>query len=159
MALPTITGVARLVADPEIRMTSGGVAVCSMRLAFNSRKKDESGNWVDGDVFYVKATAWRQLAENAGESLAKGSEVLVSGELRTESWEADGGKREAPALLIRSIGPNLAWATARVSKASDGSNGRASTPASQQAQRGRQAPAHDPWATGGNTGYSNEPPF
>lgn len=180
MALPTLSGVARLVDDPELRFTPSGAAVASMRLAFNSRRKNEqTGEWEDADVFWVKATAWRHLAENCAESLAKGMEITVTGELRTESWtDQDGGKRSAPALQLRSIGPNLAFAVCRVSKASsNGPDGPARSQAPQQSQqqpRGRQSaaqgPAHDPWATTpeatpqggtawGNQAQSDEPPF
>lgn len=177
MALPTLSGVARLVADPELRFTPSGAAVASVRLAFNSRRKNEqTGEWEDADVFWIRGTAWRQLAENITETLAKGMEVTVTGELKTESWEKDGQKHQAPALNIRSIGPNLAFATAAVHKAQqDGSGSRGPAQTTQQsqqrsraAQRGAQAPADDPWATTpdaqpqGGSGWdtpSNKPPF
>ncbi|MFJ4009423.1 single-stranded DNA-binding protein [Streptomyces sp. NPDC090026] len=162
MALPSITGTGRLTADPELRFTSSGKAVASVPLAFNSRRKNDRGEWEDGDTFYVRGTVWERLAENVAESLAKGMEVLVSGELRTESWEKDGQKYERPALLIRSIGPGLAFAVAAVSKDAGGqqqSSGRAAAagPARGQTQRSRPSapPQDDPWATG--TG--DEPPF
>lgn len=177
MALPTLSGVARLVDDPELSFTQSGTAVAKMRLAFNSRRRNDRGEWEDADVFWVKATVWRQLAENVAESLAKGMEVVVTGEIRTESWEdrQSGEKRQAPALLLRSIGPNLSFATASVTKAA--SNGPAQGRPAQQSQphqRGRQAgaqpPADDPWATtpgatpqGGaawaNQQPADEPPF
>lgn len=174
MALPALSGVARLVDDPELRFTANGAAVATMRLAFNSRRKNErTGEWEDADVFWVKATAWRHLAENCAESLAKGMEVSVTGELRTEQWtDQDGGKRSAPALLLRSIGPNLAFAVCRVSKASSNgpdSSARPQMPQqSQQPSRGRQTatqpPADDPWATTpgatpqGGTAWANQQP-
>lgn len=170
MPLPTITGIARLVADPELRFTPAGAAVASVRLAFNSRRKNEqTQEWEDGDTFWVRGSAWRELAEHVAESLTKGMEVLVSGELKTHSWEKDGQKHQQPELNIRSIGPNLAYAIARVERAnSSGSPGPQQAQRSQQSQQ-RQAPPHDdPWATGPSTtynrapaggGYSDEPPF
>ncbi len=158
MPLPTMTGVARLVADPELRFTQSGTAMCAVRLAFNSRRKNEqTGQWEDGDTFWVRGTAWRHLAEHITETLEKGMEVVVTGELRTESWEKDGQKHSQPALLIRSIGPNLAYAVAKVTKAT----GETSGPSGQQQRtttHARQAqPQDDPWAT--TSGTSNEPPF
>ena len=38
--------VGNLTRDPELRHTPGGTPVCSLRLAVNSRRKDESGQWV-----------------------------------------------------------------------------------------------------------------
>ncbi|MBP2583359.1 single-strand DNA-binding protein [Streptomyces sp. PvR006] len=156
MPLPNITGTARLVADPELRFTQSGKAACSVRLAFNSRRLNQQTNeWEDGDTFWVRGTAWDRLAEHVTETLAKGMEVVVSGELRTESWEKDGQKQQAPALLIRSIGPSLAFATADVKKA--GATG-GQAPAGQRPSPGRQQPPQDdPWATG--PAGSDEPPF
>ncbi|MEU0332190.1 single-stranded DNA-binding protein [Streptomyces sp. NPDC006193] len=163
--LPTLTGVGRLTADPELRFTQSQKAVASVPLAFNSRRLNKQTNqWEDGDVFYIRGTAWERLAENVAETLAKGMEVLVSGELRTESWEKDGVKHERPALLIRSIAPNLAYAIAQVSKdAASQQNGGQHTarPQQNQPQRSRPTspPQDDPWAVDQANGYSNEPPF
>lgn len=171
MPLPTITGTARLVADPELRFTSSGKAVGTIRLAFNSRRlNQQTQQWEDGDTFWVRGTIWEAMAENIVESLAKGMEVLVTGELRTESWEKDGVKHQAPALAIRSIGPNLAYAVATVSKPAreqapaNGQQQRGPAPAQQRPQQARQQPQDDPWAVGagaeatGSRSY-DEPPF
>ncbi|MFE1329724.1 single-stranded DNA-binding protein [Streptomyces microflavus] len=168
MALPTLSGVARLVDDPELRFTPSGKPVADVRLAFNARRLNPTTNqWEDGDTFFVRGSAWELHAENIAESLAKGMEVMVSGELRTERWEKDGVKHERPALMIRSIGPTLAYATAKVTKAAPGQNGaqQGAQPRG-QAQQGRpqqsrptQPPADDPWAVDAAQGYSNEPPF
>lgn len=169
MPLPTISGIARLVADPELRFTPNGKAVASIRLAFNSRRlNQQTQQWEDGDTFWVRGSAWEHLAENVAETLQKGMEVMVSGELKTQSWEKDGVKHQTPELAIRSIGPNLAYAVAQVSKSPREQGGGQpqqqrqgqSQGRPQQAQRSQQqAPQDDPWAVGGNTGYTDEPPF
>ncbi|MFM9675807.1 single-stranded DNA-binding protein [Streptomyces brasiliscabiei] len=169
MSLPTLTGVGRLTADPELRFTQAGKAVASIPLAFNSRRLNQQTNqWEDGDVFFIRGTVWERLAENATESLSKGMEVIVTGEIRTESWEKDGQKHERPALLIRSIAPNLAYAVAKVSKDAgsqqNGGGQQQRPPQNQQRPQGQQGqqqyrqgpPQDDPWATGPG---SNEPPF
>lgn len=149
MGLPTISGTGRLTATPELRFYQGGVAVCSLNLAFNSRRLDKaSGNWVDGDVFYVRATAFKDLAEHIVESLDKGDEVNVIGRLKTDEWEKDGQKRSAPSLIIDSIGPNLRFVTTRSSKADRGG--------------GKSASADDPWGSAppaGSGSFADEPPF
>jgi single-stranded DNA-binding protein len=61
MSLPTMTGVGRATADPELRFAPSGTPVAKVNLAFNSRKKDQQGNWVDDQVFSSTAppsTAW-----------------------------------------------------------------------------------------------------
>lgn len=156
--LPTISGVGRLTQEPSLRYSPSGMAVCELNIAFNSRKFDKDRQeWVDGDVFFVRATAFKQLAENAGECLEKGMEVHVSGRLKTEQWEDKngGGKRSAAALLLDSVGPNLAYATASVRKVSrDGSQGTAGR------SGGAAAPVDDPWgAASGPVDQDSQPPF
>ena len=153
MALPTISGEARLTEDPTLRFSASGVAVASVSLAFNSRKLNKDTNtWEDGDVFYVRGTVFKDAAENIVESLNKGDAVTVTGRLKTDQWEdKDGNKRSAASLLIDSIGPSLARATARVTKASRDGVGQ---PAA------RQQSADDPWATQPSTRQAaGDPPF
>jgi single-strand DNA-binding protein len=156
MSLPNLSGVGRLTQDPEIRFSSSGVAVCTVNLAFNSRRKNPQTNeWEDGEVFYVRGTLFKQLAENAVETLVKGMEVNVSGRLKTEQWQDKntGDKRSAAALIIESIGPNLAYATAKVQKL--GRDGGSS-------QQPRSAMPGDPWASvpaGQQSEMADEAPF
>ncbi|MGW5408982.1 single-stranded DNA-binding protein [Streptomyces spiralis] len=166
--LPTLTGVGRLTADPDLSFTQSSKAVASIPLAFNSRRRNPQTNeWEDGDVLYIRGTAWERLAENAAETLTRGMEVLVTGDLRTERWEKDGQKHERTALLIRSIAPNLAYAVANVSKDAAGQqNAQGGQRGTGQPQRGQtqrsrptNPPQDDPWAVDQANGYSNEPPF
>jgi single-strand DNA-binding protein len=112
-----MAGVGRLIDDPELRFTTSAVAMCKLRLAFNSRRKNDAGEWVDGDVFYVNATVWKDEAQNIAESLNKGDLVTVTGRLKTETWtNRDGEKRSAAALMIDSIGPSMKFATVKVNR-------------------------------------------
>jgi single-strand DNA-binding protein len=138
MSLPVISGVARLTDDPELRYAASGIAICKVRLAFNSRKKDNSGNWVDGDVFFVDGTVFKEEAEHVAESLQRGLEVTVVGRLKTRRYETkEGEKRSVVELMIDGIGPALKYATANVQKMQRGSVGSAPPGGS----------ADDPWAT------------
>lgn len=171
MSLPTLNGTARLIDDPELRYAASGSAIVKIRLAFNSRKKDQSGQWVDDVVFYIRGTAFGKAAENLAETLQRGMEVVVSGRMKTESWESNGEKKEASSLLIDAIGPSLRSATAKVTKA--GGSGKGQQDYQQARARSSQEGREDPWATsgaaaeaaqsgawgGGSGGYSDEPPF
>ncbi|MEO3929264.1 single-stranded DNA-binding protein [Micromonosporaceae bacterium B7E4] len=138
MSLPTVHGTARLTEDPELRFAASGTAVCKVRLAFNSRKKDASGEWVDGDVCFLDGTVFKQEAEHVAESLQRGLEVVVTGRLKTRKYETrEGETRYAMELLIDAIGPTLRYATASVQKVQRGGSGPA--PSGQAAD--------DPWAT------------
>lgn len=109
MALPTLTGTGRLCSDGELRYTNTGMPVFAVDLAFSARKKDNNGEWVDGDKLFIRATAFREQAESIAESLNKGDEVLVSGRVKLDQWQdkQTGENRSRPSLLVDSIGPNV----------------------------------------------------
>src|SRR5699024_5442686 len=119
MALGDFSGVGGLIADPELRFVPAGTAVVKVRIAFNARKWNKDlQQWEDGDSFFIDGEAWGQLAENIAESLGRGMKVVVTGRVKTESWEDrnGGGKRSKPVLRIDGIGPDLGRATATVVK-------------------------------------------
>ena len=114
-----ITIVGNLTDDPELRYTPNGAAVVKFRVAVNRRYKDESGQWKDGDTSYFTVNAWRSLAENAAESLTRGTRVVVAGRLQMRSWETqEGDKRSVIEIEADEVGPSLKWATARVERQS-----------------------------------------
>jgi single-strand DNA-binding protein len=97
-----ITG--NLTRDPELRHTGGGTAVCDLRVAVNSRRKDQSGNWVD-KANYFDVTVWGAQGENCSNYLNKGRPVAVEGRLDWSEWEAkDGsGKRQAVRIVANTV--------------------------------------------------------
>ena len=96
-----ITG--NLTRDPELRSTSGGTSVCSLRVAVNSRRKDDSGNWVDKPN-YFDVTVWGAQGENCAQYLAKGRPVAVDGRLNWREWEdKEGGKRQTVDIIADSV--------------------------------------------------------
>jgi single-strand DNA-binding protein len=96
-----ITG--NLTRDPELRSTPGGTSVCSLRVAVNSRRKDESGNWVDKPN-YFDVTVWGAQGENCAQYLAKGRPVAVDGRLNWREWEdKEGGKRQTVDIIADSV--------------------------------------------------------
>jgi single-strand DNA-binding protein len=96
-----ITG--NLTRDPELRSTPGGTSVCSLRVAVNSRRKDESGNWVDKPN-YFDVTVWGAQGENCAQYLAKGRPVAIDGRLNWREWEAkEGGKRQSVDIIADSV--------------------------------------------------------
>jgi single-strand DNA-binding protein len=98
-----ITG--NLTQDPELRHTGGGTAVCELRVAVNSRRKDGStGEWVDKPN-YFNVTVWGAQGENCANYLSKGRPVAVEGRLDWREWEAKdgGGKRQAVQIVANSV--------------------------------------------------------
>ncbi len=95
--------VGNLTRDPELRHTPSGTPVCSLRLAVNTRRKDESGNWADKPN-YFDITVWGAQGENCAQYLAKGRPVAVDGRLEWREWDAqDGSKRQAVEVIAESV--------------------------------------------------------
>jgi single-strand DNA-binding protein len=95
--------VGNLTRDPELRHTPSGMAVCSLRIAVNTTRKDESGQWVDKPN-YFDVTVWGQQGENCAQYLSKGRPVAVDGRLEWREWEAqDGSKRQAVDIVADNV--------------------------------------------------------
>ena len=107
----TLTG--GVVADPELKFSAKGMAVLNLRVATSRRTKD-GDNWVDVDQTFWRVSAFRQLAENAAESLSKGDRVIVVGKIKSRDWDdKDGNKRTVFEVTADHIGPDLKNATAK----------------------------------------------
>jgi single-strand DNA-binding protein len=96
--------VGNLTKDPELRTTGGGTSICKMRIAVNTRRKDETGQWVDKPN-YFDVTVWGNQAESCAQYLSKGRPVGIDGRLEWREWEAtDGsGKRQAVEIVAESV--------------------------------------------------------
>jgi single-strand DNA-binding protein len=109
---------------PELKFTPNGAAVANFRVAVTTRVREGEG-WKDGDTSFFRVTAWRQLAENATESLSKGDRVIVVGRLKARSWETpEGERRSVVEIDAEEIGPSLRWATAKPERATAGSTSK-----------------------------------
>ena len=93
-----------LTRDPELRSTPSGTAVCGLRVACNTRRKDASGQWVDKPN-YFDVTVWGAQGENCSQYLSKGRPVAIDGRLEWREWEAkDGsGKRQSVDIIADSV--------------------------------------------------------
>ena len=114
----TITG--NLTDDPELKHTGNGNLVANFRLAVTARVRDGEG-WRDGDTSFFRVNVWRQLAEHVAESLAKGDRAVVTGRLKSRSWETpEGDKRSVVEVEADEVAPSLRWATAKPQRAANG---------------------------------------
>lgn len=168
-----ITLIGNLTADPELRFTPNGAAVANFTVASTPRTFDRQANeWRDGDAMFLDCQVWRQYAENVTESLTKGMRVIVSGRLKSRSYETrEGQRRTVFEVDVDEVGPALRYATAKVTRTTSG--GGAGGGGNWQGNQGggRQQESQDPWASsgssGGNRGGSDpwgqaqpeEPPF
>ena len=89
-----------VVRTPEAFATTGGQTKLAFTIAQNTRKRDESGQWVDGQAHFFSVVLWGKLAERMQPRLDKGVKVMVAGKLRTREYTAkDGGKRTAVEIV------------------------------------------------------------
>ncbi|MGO4856905.1 single-stranded DNA-binding protein [Arthrobacter sp. 2MCAF14] len=175
----TITVIGNLTSDPELRFTPSGSAVANFTVASTPRTFDRQSNeWKDGETLFLRASVWREAAENVAESLTKGMRVIVSGRLKSRSYETkEGEKRTVVELEVEEIGPSLRHAKAKINRTQrgtgpGGNGGPGGTGfgsqggATQPSGPGPSSPQDDPWATqpgsnaaGWGNGPDSEPPF
>jgi single-strand DNA-binding protein len=178
----TLTIIGNLTNDPELRFTPSGAAVANFTVASTPRQFDRQSNeWKDGETLFMRCSVWRDAAENVAESLQRGSRVIVTGRLKSRSYETkEGEKRTVVELEVDELGPSLRYATAKVNKTSRGGGGGGGGfgggggggyggggGGGGFGGGGQSGPADDPWATGpsgsggggGFGGSQEEPPF
>ena len=92
-----------LTRDPELRSTGSGLAVCSLRLACNTRRKGASGDWEDKPN-YFDITVWGNQGERCAQYLTKGRPVAIDGRLEWREWETpEGNKRQAVDVVADTV--------------------------------------------------------
>ena len=145
-----ITIIGNLTQDPELRFTPSGAAVANFTVASTPRTFDRQSNeWKDGETLFMRCSVWREAAENVAESLVRGSRVIVSGRLKSRSFETkEGEKRTVMELEVDEVGPSLRYATAKVNKTQRGSGGGGGGWNTGGGNSGGDT-GNDPWATGG----------
>ena len=76
-----VTLVGNITRDPELRFTNTGQATSSFGLAVNRRWQNrQTQEWEEATSFF-DVVCWREMAENAAESLSRGARVIVTGRL------------------------------------------------------------------------------
>lgn len=183
-----LTTIGNLTSDVELIFTPAGVAVAHFTVASTPRVFDRNTNqWRDGDALFLRCNLWREAAENAAESLARGARVIVTGRLKQRSYQTrDGDKRTVFELEVDEVGPSLRFARAQVDRTgrrtNDGSgngfgNNTTRAPRTTEATTpSHTSDASDPWASstpaaggrevwaepalaGAGVGGFGEPPF
>ena len=99
--------IGNLGADPELKHTNSGMAVCTLSVATTDKKKDQSGEWTESTEWH-RVNIWKNVAESCAKYLRKGSKIYVEGKLGTRSWEQDGVKRystEITAFTVQFLDP------------------------------------------------------
>ena len=90
-----------LCADPELRYSAQGTAVCNLRIAVNTSYK--SGDEVKESVFYIDVVVWGKQGEACSQYLKKGSRAQAVGRMETRMWEKDGVKHYKMELVAQKV--------------------------------------------------------
>jgi len=80
-----VTLLGNLGANPELRFTQAGTAVCTLRVA-TSRTYTKDGDKYEA-VQWHSVVVWGQSAEWVADNKRRGDQVLIKGHLQTRSWE------------------------------------------------------------------------
>ena len=79
--------------DPEVRYTEARIARAMFRVAVSGRREQEAS--------FFTVVVWRDQAEHAAQSQAKGSRVVVVGRLQQRSWTAEDGSARSVVEVVR----------------------------------------------------------
>jgi single-strand DNA-binding protein len=152
-----ISVVGNLVADPELQYTQAGIAVANLTVASTAQRFDKkSSEWVDEESLFLRGSVWREYAEHVAASLHKGDRVIVTGNLKSRSYETkEGEKRTSLEIDVQEIGPALRYATAAITRTA--SRTQATNQQSARAGQQRVEDGTDGWNTPGS--YNDETPF
>src|SRR4051794_8249921 len=110
------TIVGNVTADPILRKSGNGRGVVRFDLAVNRRRFNrETNQYDDLPPIFHRVVAFGPVAENAAETLRKGLEVVVVGQMADDSYETEAGeKRRQVVLEAQVIAPSLRFAKANV---------------------------------------------
>ena len=89
--------------DPDLRRTQQGMAILTIGVAVNDRKKNPQTNEWEDRVNFVDCTVFGKRAESLSERLSKGMKVAIEGKLRYSQWERDGQKRSKLEVAVDEI--------------------------------------------------------
>ena len=109
MSVNKVIVLGNLCADPEIKYTPNGNAVCNMRVATSEKWKDQSGKLQEKSEFH-RIVVFGKLAELCGQYLNKGRQAYVEGKIATRSYDNKDGIKvymtEIIASTVQFIGKN-----------------------------------------------------
>lgn len=85
-----VTLIGHLGQDPELKKTSSNTSVMLIKIATDEGYMDKKTNsWVNATEWH-RVQLWNKAAERAQEQLMKGDLVVVTGKIKTRSYDKDG---------------------------------------------------------------------
>lgn len=119
----TITVSGWVATNPRHVVGRNGTSLTSFRVASTSRYFDRSSNaWENGPTEWFTVRTFRGAALTVLDSVAKGQPVLVTGRLRTNTWESEAGPRTDLVIDATAVGHDLTRGIATFRRAVGDSN-------------------------------------
>ncbi|MGE5675746.1 MAG: single-stranded DNA-binding protein [Mycobacterium leprae] len=97
--LNTVVLIGRLTKDPELRYTTSGKAVATLRLAVDRGTNNPQG---EKETDFIDVVVWERQAETAANYLQKGRLVAVQGRLQIRTYDTQEGQRREKAEVVAS---------------------------------------------------------
>lgn len=101
MSINNVSISGNLTRDIEVRTTSSGMAIGSLSVAVNERRK-QGDEWVDYPN-YIDCKLFGRRCDSLAQYLTKGTKVAITGKLHQSRWEKDGQKRSRIEVNIDDI--------------------------------------------------------
>ena len=103
MSINRVVLLGNLTRDPELRALPSGTSVCSLRIASNRIRRDETGGWEERPNFF-DVTVFGHQAENVHRDLRKGRPVAIDGRLEWREWETpEQERRQAVSIVAETV--------------------------------------------------------
>lgn len=100
MSFNKVILIGNMCADPEVKQTTTGLAVCSFSIAVNRKFAKDNEQSCD----FINIVTWRQQAEFVGKYFKKGKPILVCGQIQTRNYTDNGGvKRYVTEILADEV--------------------------------------------------------
>ncbi|WP_062204297.1 single-stranded DNA-binding protein [Demequina salsinemoris] len=147
----TMTASGWVATEPKLHIGPSGTTLCTFRLATTPRRYDRTANtWVDGDTQWFTVRTFRGAAVTVKQSVKKGQPLVVTGRLRTNTWEANDGPRTDLQIDATSLGHDLTLGIATFNRAvGDPTLGVEDVVADASSEEGEGAVAEDDAAVAG----------
>jgi len=91
--------IGNLGANPEMKFTQGGQAICNLRLATTEKWTDRSGQKQESTEWH-RVVLFGKTAEIAGQYLVKGRQVYIEGRIRTRQWQDQAGQKRYTTEIV-----------------------------------------------------------
>ena len=93
-----ITLIGRAGRDPEVRYFESGSNVANLTLAVNAFKRDDPPEWFNLEI-------WGKQAQVAADYVRKGTQIAVTGRIKTEKWtdRTTGQERSKPVVVVNNL--------------------------------------------------------